>query len=446
MQKKSNFIFQSYTWDAPTGNATFHYKVEHKDEEFHFTETLTFPQPFSETYSEELVQKCLKTLHLALGVSYYKLFCPKTILIESFKLNQEQARFWETVYTKGLGEFFYQNKLDFRGLISFPFVEGVDVSPVSVKMQDRALLGIGGGKDSIVAGELLKKHKKPFSAFVINDHPIRAETIEILGAQKIVIKRIFDPLLFTLNKRTDAYNGHVPVSTHYACIGFMAAVLYDFNAVIVGNEHSASYGNTEYLGEEVNHQWSKSLEFEKMFQAYTAAFLTKDIVYFSLLRPYTELVITQIFSQYPQYFHAFSSCNKNFKITMEGSDKLWCGECPKCAFAFVMLSAFLPKQQLVSIFGQNLFEKESLLKTYKELLGVESIKPFDCVGTPDEVTVAFYLASRRKEYNDSSVMQYFETEILPGIMDMDSLQREVFEKSNAHLIPEWYREVLRDDN
>ena len=96
----------------------------------------------------------------------------------------------------------------------------------------------------------------------------------------------------------------------------------------------------------------------------------------------------------------------------------------------------MSKEELVEIFGQDLFTKKELLQIYKELLGTEAFKPFDCVGTPEEVKVAFYLASQKGEYKDDIIMKFFEKEILPGISDIQKLQEKVFTKSNEHRVPE----------
>lgn len=438
----SKFIFSGHQWSAEDKKATFHYELHHDKERFTFIEILAFPQSLEMSkVPQELLKTILDNLLLVLGISYYKLYCPKQIIIEGFELTKSQAGFWDTVYTKGLGEFFYKNQIDFRELIAFPFSPTTKSKPISFLREDRSLVGIGGGKDSIVTAELLKKDKKPFSCFVVNTHTIREEVIGLIGCSSIFIKRLFDPKLFELNNRQDAYNGHVPVSSQYAFIGLLCAVLYDYRFVIVSNEQSSNYGSVHYLGMEVNHQWSKSFEFETMFQEYVKRFITPDVIYFSLLRPLTEISVVKRFVQYPQYFSSFSSCNRNFRIDGKGSDKKWCGECAKCAFAFIMLAAFLPKEQVVSIFGQDLFEKESLLPIYKELLGVAKIKPFDCVGTPDEVRAAFSLALKHG-YIDEPVIKFFEQEVLLNIVNSRQLQERVFIVSKEHRIQEQFQEII----
>src|SRR5581483_7845552 len=131
------------------------------------------------------------------------------------------------------------------------------------------------------------------------------------------------------------------------------ALLYHYSYVVVGNEHSSNFGNLLYQGETINHQWSKSFEFEQLFSQYTKTFLTPDINYFSLLRNFYEIRIVKLFARYKKYFRYFSSCNKNFSSKGPAPKTLWCGQCAKCVFVFTLLSAFLPKKELISMFGKN---------------------------------------------------------------------------------------------
>ena len=66
----------------------------------------------------------------------------------------------------------------------------------------------------------------------------------------------------------------------------------------------------------------------------------------------------------------------------------WCCNCAKCLFVYTILSPFIDEEELVDIFGENLFEKIELLETFLELAGETNIKPFECVGTFEEVKYA----------------------------------------------------------
>lgn len=444
MNSAYSFEFHSYNFDAENSKIEFFYNLNVR-EKIEFKETLLLPAGFNTDIPSELFEQILQSVHLMLGISYWKLYCPKDIKLKTLSLSKEQAEFWNTVYTKGLGEFFYKNNIDFRELISFPYKDSAQPKSVTFPRKDRSLVGIGGGKDSIVTAELLKSAGKEFSSFIVEtqkEHTISHEITSLIGAEQLVIKRHVDPQLFELNNDPSTYNGHIPISAVFACIGLLAGVLYDYSYVVVSNERSANYGNTEYLGETINHQWSKTIEFEQMFQEYVKNYITPDLTYFSLLRPYSEYNITEMFTQYPRYFSAFSSCNSNYAINKELPHSKWCGECPKCAFVFIMMAAFLPKDQVLTIFGQNLLDKEGLIPTYKELLGVEGVKPFECVGTPEEVALAFYNVYKKGEYNEFVVMKMFERDVLSKVNSIEDLEKEVL-KNGTDLIPEEFKQITR---
>jgi hypothetical protein len=63
---------------------------------------------------------------------------------------------------------------------------------------------------------------------------------------------------------------------------------------------------------DINHQYTKSLEFEARFSEFIEENIT-NIKYFSFLRPYSEEKITELFlEKCEKIFDIFSSCNKNF--------------------------------------------------------------------------------------------------------------------------------------
>jgi hypothetical protein len=170
-------------------------------------------------------------------------------------------------------------------------------------------------------------------------------------------------------------------------LAVFCAVLFDYKNIVFSNEKSANEGNLKYLGKMINHQWSKSSEFEKKFKYYCKKYLAKNVNYFSLIRPYTELEISKMFLKYPQYFSVFSSCNVGSKTGQK-----WCGNCPKCLFVYAAFYSFLEKEQLFKIFGRDIFQNKKLLSAMKGLLGQGKVKPFECVGTKKESQLAFSLS------------------------------------------------------
>ncbi len=446
MKPHSTFIFESYLFDEEAGKIELRYSLDHEVE---FTETLLLPTPVPHVSDakHEVLDRALFALHLIGGISYYKTCLPKEMEIRSGALTKEQAAFWNTVYENGLGEFFYRNQIDYRGLVKFPAVTNseyqalVPEKDLRPETRDlRVLVPVGGGKDSMVTVELLKKAGYKSTLYRMGKHPILDTLAEQAGLPIITTERHLSPTLFDLNAQ-GALNGHVPITAYLSCVTVILSIIYDFDAVALSNERSANYGNVEYLGKEINHQWSKSLEFEQAFQNYVHTYITQSIDYFSPLRPLSELSITKLFCENPKYLSTTTSCNTNWRILKEKPNQKWCGTCPKCAFVFALYSAFIPKDQLVETFGKNLFADEALLPLYRELLSLEGFKPFECVGTPEETKAALYLAHERGEWEKTPVMKLFVEEALPEIRDPKALLDEVMTPVKEHGIPERFKKI-----
>jgi|SRR3989344_985227 len=435
-----SFIFDGYSCDKKIGQADFFYIINHGKETLHLKETLLFPS-LNNKIHHKLLDSIFINLSLALGISYWKIFCPKKIITPHYALSKTQAEFWNALYTHGLGEFFYKNKIDFRGLIKFPYQNISSPKPMRLSTKNHSLAMIGGGKDSIVSTELLKKSRKHFTPFLLNKSEIQMETLRVLGKKPLIVKRAIDSQLFKLNKRRDTYNGHVPITAIYSFTALLTAVFHKNKYIIASNEKSANYGNMRYLGTSINHQWSKSYEFERSFNKYIKKYITPDITYFSFLRSLNEIKIAEIFSKNNKYFKYFSSCNTNFAI-LKKSDRRWCGRCPKCAFVFASLAPFISKKDLLGIFGQNLFEKKALLPLFEELLGIKNFKPFECVGTPEETRLAFYKASQKDEFTNDVAIRMFKKEFIGILPKIAKSEKKLMRSSTNHGVPEEFLRAL----
>lgn len=430
------FHFRGYKISLNNKEIFFKYEIEFSNRKsLEFTDKVILPEA-TEKIRDEKIKKFLEPLGIILGISYYKLYCPAKVSL-SHKLSKEQAEFWNVVYKKGLGEFLYRNQLDPERVAKFPYSE-IETSPVSFNVKDKILLGIGGGKDSIVAAELLKDYDiTSFSVETQRKDVLFESVSKVIGNPTLTIKRKLDPKIF--EEHEGSYNGHIPISAIFAFTGLLTSALYGYKYMAVANEYSSNFGNIEYHGEVVNHQWSKSMEFELMLQEYTRKFITSEIKYFSPIRQFSEIRVAKIFSQYKKYFSVFSSCNKNVRIHKDRPDSLWCGECPKCAFVFLMLAAFLSEEELLKIFGKNLFKEKSLLALFNDLLGFGELKPFDCVGTFEESQAALFLASEK--FKDTLVVK----ELLPKIKNPEEAVAKVLKTSFAPTLPTPFRFLGMDN-
>lgn len=443
MSFATSFAFTETSFDKTARIATFTYRTTLETGEIlDFTETVHFggDEPMLDV-PEPLLTEVLMNLHLVLGLSYWKIHAPRTIEVSRYRLSPAQANFWSTLYTIGMGEFFYRNRLDFRNYVTFPQDDSLVTKRFEHPLQERSLVGIGGGKDSVVAIEALKEKGFAITGFqVLNtgQKHTNGDLVEQLGIGSVTVTRTLDPQVMTIQ---DGFQGHIPISAIYAFLGIAYGLLFDYRYLIVANEHSASEGNVQYFGSMVNHQWSKSFAFEQMLQTYIQEHLSPDITYFSLLRPLSEYRIVELFTRYPQYFGTFTSCNRNFRMNGDTPSR-WCGECPKCAFAFAMFSAFIPKSKLLEMFGKDLFADSTLLPLYRELLGIENFKPWDCVGTPDEVKLALFKAKERGDYAGSPVMRMFEDDVAVHGMPVSLTNAHLERQQKEHAIPSVFLPVL----
>jgi len=430
--KPIEFHYKKYRILPDNKTVKFDYQITFSNQKpLNFTETIVLPRASQKLKSKEM-KPFLESLLIILGISYYKLYLPKNISLP-FKLSKEQAEFWNIVYRKGLGELLYRNKLEAKCLAKFPHSK-IKIAPSSIEVKDRALLGIGGGKDSIVAAELLKSDGNEFASFLIETQrrdPICDQIIKKIGKPGVKIKRKLDPKIFETHE--GSFDGHIPISAIFAFLGLLGAALYEYKYVMVGNEHSSNFGNIKYKGETINHQWSKTAEFEAMLQDYTRANITSDIVYTSVLRQFYEIRIAKMFAENKKYHKSFSSCNRSFRVHKERAGSLWCGECAKCAFTFLILSPFMRKQDLIGIFGKNLLDDESLVPMYRDILGFGKLKPFDCVGTFEESRVALWMSA--KNYKNDLVVKKFSSKI----KDAKKLSVEVLKTVQALTLPTPFR-------
>lgn len=397
------FVYESYSWKIVKNDLKifFSFKIESiysqigPDIEFHPEITI---KNINKKRLVRVGDCALNNLIFNIGLieipSYWKTTCSPEIVIKAGYLDSEQIKWWQDLIINGMGQYFYENKINFAkpDFLTIVSAGTIPVCRFDENLQNKYLVPMGGGKDSIVTLEKLRAKNKNINCFLLNPSLAAKKVIQVAGIKNpIVIERKIDPILLKMNKQ-GFLNGHTPFTALLSFLSVFAAVLFDFKFIAFSNEKSADEGNVEYLGHNINHQWSKSSEFEKKFKDYCQNYLTKNVNYFSFLRKSTELEISRMFTKFPQYFSVFSSCNVGIKKGMR-----WCGKCPKCLFVYMTLYPFLEKEEIIKIFGRDLYEDKNLLPLIKDLMGKGKFKPFECVGTFVETKLALRLSSQKAE-------------------------------------------------
>ena len=366
------------------------------------------------------VDAAVRLLHLVAGVSYYKAAAPSVVECADGPLDAATAAFIASVYENGLGEFAYRNGLDLRGHLQWP--TGGAARPVAPALGleapgafgRRALVAIGGGKDSLVSIEALRALGASPTVTWIGSSPLIRACAERTGLPTLNIARALAPELFAFN-REGALNGHIPVTAVNSAILVLAALLTGHGSVVFSNEHSASYGSLIPGAGEVNHQWSKGWAFERDFAALVRAQIAADFDYVSLLRPFSELAVARQFTRLEHYDAHFSSCNRNFHLLGEKPTQRWCGACPKCHFVFLALAPFMPKPRLLGIFGRNLLDDAALAAEYDALLEIEGHKPFECVGEGRESRAAMAALAASPAWREDALVARFAATQQPAL-------------------------------
>ncbi|MCK4453788.1 hypothetical protein KAU51_00320 [Candidatus Parcubacteria bacterium] len=451
--------------------------------------------------SDKLLDNLVFHLGLMEIPSYWKTTCSPEIEIRAGYLNKEQIKWWKDLIINGMGQFFYENRIDFRESSFLKIISNEqksgrrrtspasfnlgEVRPRFVSQKNRFLIPMGDGKDSIVTLELLKRKKLEVNCFIVNPFKEHFKILKIAGIKNpVIVERKVDPTLLALNRK-GFLNGHTPITALISNLAVFCGVLFGYGNVVMSCEKSANEGNIKYLpphhngdmplsaaklarpapiwcgskGKIINHQWSKSFEFEEKFRYYSKKYLTKEVEYFSFLRPLYEIQIARLFSKLTKYFSVFLSCNEAYK-TASGTKKptgKWCGKCSKCLFIWTILYPFVKEKELIKIFKKNLFKDKNLIPIMKELIGDSKCKPLECVGTKKESLIAFYLSYKKSigdtygnfygnSDNLSALLKYFQNKVLPNYskLKLENDSKRILNSWNKqNNLPKKFDKILR---
>jgi hypothetical protein len=441
------FRYAGYTIEPGANRLTCHYRLD----DLSFTEQITLPGgPGTEAgWSRPGVDAAARLFFLLAGVSYYKAGAPPVIDLGDTALTDGERDFLRSYYLDGLGEYAYRNGLDLGDLrIDGPRLEAprragyVPADPTA----RRPLIPFGGGVDSIVSVELLRAAGGLDGAalFVVNRPGDRFDAIEdpavVSGLPVVRAERVIDEKLLR-SAELGFLNGHVPVTAIISAIAVLAAVVEGRDAVVMSNEWSASSATLVVAGRQLNHQFSKSAQFESALRRVIADSVGSGVEYFSLLRPFTELWIAREFAARPEYFATFRSCNRAFHIDPARRYDHWCGVCDKCAFIDLILAPYVPRDALARVFESEPgvlepLENPALPETFRRLLALTpDAKPWECVGDESESRVALRLAEQRPDRAGNPLLA---TLVAEAKDHQDPDPAGLLEPLGAHHIPAAY--------
>lgn len=374
-------------------------------------------------------------------ISYWKATCSPLVVIKPFYLKEEQVSWWKKLWFNGLGEFFYLNGIATtpEEFMTVEIRSGTRPFHSPLPTRDEILIPVGGGKDSAVTLQLLGNLPGSLP-LILNPRGASIETIRAAGFSNdrlLEIRRTLDPVLLQLNGE-GFLNGHTPFSALLAFVTLLAAMITGKRYIALSNESSAN--EPTIPGTTINHQYSKSVGFEGDFRDYVKRYLFVNHEYFSFLRPLNELQIAAIFAKFPACFPVFKSCNAGSKTDS------WCGACPKCLFTCLILASFISPQERLSIFGKELFDDTDLMPVFDQLTGLANEKPFDCVGTVEEVNLA--LCETIRQYGNDplpGLLAYYRDTGPYSYYREFSFSRFMDTMSDNHFVPGRFLEILKTE-
>jgi hypothetical protein len=429
----TDFLIEKPSFDIATGVARFTYGLG----ELSFTETLTYPPGGdADVAMGPAFGKLLDLTAIVLGVSYFKLLAPEIIRAPEIALSADERAFAIDVYENGLGEFYARNDLKRFGKVTVAGPNETRPAPPAPALKDRALLPIGGGKDSLVSVQLLEHAGIDYSPFAVNPKGPIVSSVEEIGRDPVYVTRVLDEEMIRLSKEPGYLTGHVPSTAINSMIGSLAALLFSYDRIVLSNERSASEGNAQHDGREVNHQYSKSLDFERRIADVLDAATGGALGYFSLLRPFSEAKIATLFARDTRFDHVFSSCNRNFKYDGHNGP-LWCGECPKCHFVFLILARVMEKERLISIFGKNLLAEPRNESSFRELTGLAGQKPWECVGEIEEAAACLHALAQLPEWEHEPIVSKLKADLVTqyGKGRLETALEELMQDGAEHHVP-----------
>lgn len=431
-------IYHGYTLTHTEDTLQVEYCIEIENLDTFYTRWY-FPNTMIPYFKENdpIANRLLYLLGMSEVISYYKLTCAPVVAVKE-SLNEFEQKWWNKLFYNGLGEFLYRNNITITSqeLVRFE-VQDTKYTPVpSTEVFAGALIPIGGGKDSAVTIDLLKDTDMTKMVYMINTRGACDATADIGGCpqeNRITPRRTLDKKILEYNKQ-GFLNGHIPFSAVVAFSAVFCAYCNHLQYVILSNEASANESSVK--DSDVNHQYSKSIEFENDFREYMQS-IQCPVNYFSLLRPLSEYQIGKHFAKLKEFHPVFKSCNLGSKTDS------WCCNCAKCLYVYVLLSAFLTKEELVNIFHEDLLIREDLVEVFYELIGLRDTKPFECVGAVDEINFAVIEAIKKYEELPLMYQLYTETTLYKEYMSKENPYNTYYEEVNN--VPENFDEIVKKE-
>jgi hypothetical protein len=310
---------------------------------------------------------------------------------------------WETFFRHVWGVWRYENDLPDYRLPRPASASTLEAGPVAGARdgESKLLVLCGGGKDSLVTMKLLERTGTDYHTFVYShstygraqfQHDLIDGLIAHCTTRQVHRAWVIDDALEAPIARVypDLGIGRIvsaeTVSSYWLALPL--ALQHGFTEVALGitrstDEHNLVWDKT---GEEINYLWGMSADAERLLHDYVRRELVSDLTMFHLLRPIYDVNVFSLLRRDLAAVPATHSCAQL---------KPWCGRCAKCLYVWMSYVAWLPPETVTACFDRNLFSIPQNRTMLRKMLGLESHKPTDCVGTVNEARLAFAMCRAR---------------------------------------------------
>ena len=408
-----------------------------------FTETVVFPEEADfDRLDRSVLAGLVRMCAILIGTSYYKA-APANLIEPDFALTDAERHLFELAYGPGLGEFYVRNELPYPPEFTIKAEPRMDAlqTPARKTEDVRAAVAFGGGKDSHVAASVIKAVGAEVEqvSLILSDS-VGERLVAMSEAPVTLIRRRIDPHLIELSRSGRALNGHIPITGVNSCLMTLYAAAKGLDWVVFANERAASEPTMESNGYPVNHQFSKSLEFEDALRNAFAANAV-PVTYFSILRPVSELWTAHYLATAGEdALEIFASCNRNFVFAGPNAlpkDRRWCGKCAKCVYTAVLLAPFLPVERHARVFQSQPLHDPRNLDFLREIAGLTDAKPWECVGERREVAAAITHLLSDAEWAKAPLIQSIEGELFTqwDRADLELAWAQALDARSEHRMP-----------
>ena len=291
---------------------------------------------------------------------------------------------WRAVAVNVWAQWRYEhNRPHYRGPRFVHDPVGRAGDPIEVATGEVELLSFcGGGKDSLVVAGLLERADAPYASFAYASSAYgRAEPqhrlIDGLLDTRRPVRRhrmwgyedFQDSPVVSLGG-VDGIASLTAAETPASIFAALPVLLaHGYRHLVLGHEASANVGNLVWdaTGEDVNHQWGKSLAAESLLNDYLRRELVANASYFSALQPIHDPLIFYLLNRDLDALPYTHSCNVH---------KPWCMRCPKCAYVWLGYLAYLP----VAPPTPNPLDIADNARWFRDMAGLSAHTPFECIG------------------------------------------------------------------